>query len=518
MKQNHTTKHGKVYIVGAGPGNPQLLTLRAIDCMKEADVILHDRLIPEEILSTFAPQAKLVYVGKKASYHTLPQDEIEDRLIHEAKKGRRVVRLKGGDPFIFGRGGEECERLHAAGIDFEVVPGISSAFAVPLYAGIPLTHRNYASGITIVTGHENPKKGEIPYRSGVEREASSWVDWPALAKMGTIVFLMGVGNLRANMSKLLDNGKPGDTPVAVIRWGGIGKQKTVMGTIDSIADLVKARGLKAPAIIVVGGVVEFSKKMNWFEKQAYYGKTFLITRDAENNQKLAQKLQECSAQVISWPSFKVTESRLTPQIKRELKNISKYNWIIFTSKRAVDSFLLKYFKIYGDFRPMTKIKIAAVGKETANRLKQEKLWVDLVPKVSSIQGLIQENVFRRKKGLKIFMPHASDSSDDFIQAYAEKHKIFASVFYHKKTIIQDHQEVIALKNKVIDWVLFYSPSAVDSFLANFKDESGMKILTKSNVAVIGQTTAKHLRKKGVEPKIVSKKSSTKDLLEMIRQC
>ena len=337
--------YGKVFIVGAGPGNPKLLTLRAIECLKQADVILHDRLIPKEVLQLYAPSARYIYVGKKASFHTVPQDEIAKMMEKEARNKKRVVRLKGGDPYIFGRGGEEAEYLADKGISFEVIPGVSSAFAVPSFAGVPLTHREFTPSIAIVTGHENPKKPDtVPYQHGKERKASTWVHWPSLAKMGTVVFLMGVGNLRANMAALKKHGKKGNTPVAFIRWGSLGKQQTVLGTIDTIADQVKEMQLTAPAIIVVGGVAGLSKKLNWFERGSLHGQSFLITRDVEGNQVLADALLQESAHVIRWPSFKFIDLRLSSKAKTELKKISKYDWLIFSSKRAVDSFLKQYIK------------------------------------------------------------------------------------------------------------------------------------------------------------------------------
>lgn len=505
----------KVYIVGAGPGHPGLMTLRAVECLKKADVILYDRLIPKNDIRFIAPKARLIYVGKKASFHTLKQDAIEDLLVREAKKNQIVVRLKGGDPFIFGRGGEEAERLYDEGIEFEVVPGVSSAFAVPLFGGIPLTHRKFSTEIAIVTGHENPSKGKIAYRSGVERHAPSWVDWSALSKMGTIVFLMGMGNIRANMKQLKNHGKSGKTPVAVIRWGGLGKQKTVIGTIDTIADQIKRLRLKAPATIVVGEVVSLSKKINWFERGAFYGQTFLITRDPESNHKLSRSLLERSANVIDWPSFQFSETRMTAKLKQELKRISSFDWIVFTSSRAVSSFLSKYDKVHDDFRALTGLKIAAIGSKTAKKLKTEKLWVDLIPKESSAKGLAAESVFKRKKNLKIFIPQAKDARKDFIECHAKRHKITAIPFYQKEFIKQDSKEVKKIKTKKIDWALFYSPSAVDGFLANFNKNDGLRILQKVKIAVIGKTTAAHVKSLGLDAVVVAREASDDGILAMM---
>lgn len=505
-----------MYIVGAGPGNPQLLTLRAVTCLKRADVILYDRLIPKEVLRQFAPGARLVYVGKKASFHTLAQNEIEDRLVQEAKRGRVVVRLKGGDSFIFGWGGEECERLQREGIAFEVVPGVSSAFAVPLYAGIPLTHRKFTAVVAIVTGYENLTKRGIPYKSGEERAASSCVDWEALARMGTVVFLMGVGNLRANMKKLIEHGKPADTPVAVIHWGGLGKQKTVLGTMTTIADRVKKAGLKAPAIVVVGGVVSFSKKLNWFERLPLFGRRVLITRDAQANLVLADRLWERGADVIHWPSFSFKEVRTDSKTKTAVKQIRRFDWLVFTSRHGVVWFLKKYCKIHSDLRPLMGLKIAAVGKQTATTLRAHNLWVDVVSKKPSAKGLAGEAVFKRKKGLKILLAQGRDARDEFVRALSGRHKITRVVVYRKQRVKQPARDVEKLRQRGVDWILFFSPSAVDSFLANFKRGEGLKILRRTKVAVIGKTTAKHLRDLGCPPQVISRTVSTEALLRQVQ--
>jgi len=492
-------KKGKVYIVGAGPGNPDLLTLRAINCLKKADIVLHDRLISKDVLSLYAPHAKLKYVGKKASFHTLEQDEIENLLVKLAKKGHRVVRLKGGDPFIFGRGAEEAEKLAKNGISFEIVPGISSALAVPLYAGVPLTHRKHTAGIAIVTGHENPTKGKNPYQRGKEREASSWVNWKALAQLGTVVFLMGIGNLRSNMKMLKKHGKKGATPVSVIRWGSLGKQKSIRGTIDTIADIANKKEMKAPAVVVVGGVAALSTKINWFEKLPLFGKTYLITRSVESNLEMAAKLYEKGAHVISWPSFIYKETRTTTKIKTQLKKIKNYDWLIFTSPRSVHYFLKKYSKIHADYRPLMNVKMAAIGKETAAALKEKNLWVDLIPVKKSSEGLAEEGAFRKKKTLNIFIPQAEDARQEFYLTHRLRHKIFATTFYKKVRIKQESHDVEKIQEKKIDYILFYSPSAVHSFLNNFRRREGVEVLKNAHVMVKGRTTKKAL--KTIEPSI-----------------
>lgn len=516
MRMKH--KSGKVTLVGAGPGAPDLLTLRAAEALAEADVVLHDRLIAKATLKTFAPKARLIYVGKKASYHTLPQDGIEDLLIAEARKGKNVVRLKGGDPYIFGRGGEEAERLHDEGVDFEVVPGVTSAFSAPLFAGIPLTHRAYTPEIAVITGHENPVKGGAsPYREGVERAASSWVHWPTISKMGTIVFLMGMGNVRANMEKLIEHGLDPETPAAAVRWGSLAKQRSVFATVATLADRICDAGLKSPAVIVVGKVVGLAKKLNWFEKKVFYGKTFLVTRSPEDNAVLTRLIEKDAGRVIDWPSYEYTGVRPTAKTVRELKRVSSYDWLVFTSARAVRFFRAAYDAVHSDVRPLSRVKIAAVGARTARELKAEGLWTDLVAKVPSAAGLARERVFAKTKGLRIFLPQAFDARPDFAVASSPRHEIFAAPFYRKRPLRHSEQERAELSTKKVDWTLFFSPSAVDAFLKGAGARRALTLLRSSRIAAIGKTTAAHLRPLGLRAEVVSAKGTAEDVVNCIRK-
>ncbi len=504
---------GRVAIVGAGPGRFDLLTLRAIELLKRADIVFHDRLIPTAALQEAAPKAELVYVGKKASYHTLPQDEITRRLIAEARAGKFVVRLKGGDPFIFGRGGEECEALAKEGILFEVVPGISSAFAAPLFAGIPLTHRRFTPNMAIITGHENPDKiGEIPYHSGVEREASGWVDWQAVSRMDTIVILMGMGNLRANLAKLMEHGKPGHTPAAVVRWGSLGKQKTVLATVATLADAVQQAKLKAPAVIVVGGVVELAKEINWFERLPLFGQRVMLTRSPDDNRELARKLEAVGASVIDWPSYIYQSVKLQAGDSRAIVKVRTYDWLVFTSARAVTFFLKEFFRCHDDVRSLAKIKIAAVGLKTAEAIKTAGLWVDCQPKTATSADLAKCPEFTRTRGLKILWPQAADARGEFAAALKYRHRLTALTVYRKKNLKQKAEVVDALKNKKPDWALFFSPAAVDAFLANFAGGEGVALLKNVRLAVIGSTTAAHVKKLGLVVVVVAKSPDVETLL------
>ncbi|MDL1963191.1 MAG: uroporphyrinogen-III C-methyltransferase, partial [Deltaproteobacteria bacterium] len=288
------TIKGKVYLIGAGPGDPGLITVKGLECIKQADVLIYDYLASPTLLNYAPKDAEIIYVGKKGGDHTLSQDKINSLIVDKADKGFIVTRLKGGDPFIFGRGGEEAEALIEKGIAFEVVPGVTSAIAAPAYAGIPLTHRKFTATVAFVTGHEDPTKKE------------SNINWSALAKgIGTIVFLMGVKNLPNITTQLINCGMPSDTPVALVRWGTTPKQFSITGTLENINDRVKSIGLKPPAIIVVGDVVTLRKKMNWFENRPLMGKRIVVTRAREQASDLVKLLSDLGAECLECPTIKV---------------------------------------------------------------------------------------------------------------------------------------------------------------------------------------------------------------------
>lgn len=285
-------KKGKVYLIGAGPGDPGLITVKGLACLEKADVVVYDYLANEKLLSHVKEGAERVYVGKKGGDHTLPQDQINRLIVEKASEGKAVARLKGGDPFIFGRGGEEAEELVSAGIPFEIVPGVTSAIAAPAYAGIPLTHRDFTSTVAFITGHEDPTKEE------------SKIAWNKISTgAGTLVFLMGVGNLRNIAEGLIRNGRNPETPVALIRWGTLPEQETILGKLSNIADIAQSRKLKPPVIILVGEVVTLREKLNWFEALPLFGKKILVTRAREQASELSEGLGELGAMAIEFPTI-----------------------------------------------------------------------------------------------------------------------------------------------------------------------------------------------------------------------
>lgn len=315
-----------VYLVGAGPGDSRLITVRGLELIKKADCIIYDYLVNPDLLKFRKNVCKLVYVGKKAGAHTLTQDRINRLLVKEAKTHPCIVRLKGGDPFIFGRGAEEASYLKKNRINFDIVPGITSAIAVPAYAGIPLTERNRNSTVGFITGHEDPAK------------IDSSIDWDALVKaLGTMVFLMGVGNLGLIAERLIGCGKPKDTPVALIRWGTTAKQKTITGTLGNIAELARRNKITPPVIIVVGETVELRKELNWFEEKPLFAKRIIVTRTREQASLLSEKLVESGAEVIEIPTIKVVSQKADKQLRNAFST-GKYDWVFFTSQNGVSEF------------------------------------------------------------------------------------------------------------------------------------------------------------------------------------
>ncbi|MEA3470925.1 MAG: uroporphyrinogen-III C-methyltransferase, partial [Thermodesulfobacteriota bacterium] len=309
-------KRGKVYIVGAGPGDPGLLTVKAVRCLEKSDVIVYDYLVSSDILGYARKDVRRIYVGKKGGHHTVSQDELNRILVKEASEGNIVARLKGGDPFIFGRGGEEAEALAKEKIPFEIIPGITSAIAVPAYAGIPLTHREHTSTVAFVTGHEDPKKDE------------SRIDWKKLSGIETLVFLMGVKNLPRIVQSLLENGRNPDTPVAIIRWGTTHDQFTLSGTLGDITVLAEEKKMIPPAIFVVGEVAGMRENLNWFETKPLFGRGIVITRPEEQAGELASLLSAEGARVIHFSTIKIVPPESFDDLDRALENIETYDWII----------------------------------------------------------------------------------------------------------------------------------------------------------------------------------------------
>src|SRR3972149_6170206 len=386
---------GMVYLIGAGPGAPGLITLKAIECIKEADVVVYDYLASKRFLEYASKKAEIIYVGKQGGAHTLPQDEINKLIIKKAQKGKIIARLKGGDPFIFGRGGEEAEEIIQAGIDYEVVPGVTAGVAAAAYAGIPLTHRDFTTTVAFITGHEDPMKDE------------SNICWDKISTgIGTLVFYMGIGNLEPNMKKLMENCRGPDTPVALIRWGTTSAQETVVGTIADIAEKAKKANFQGPAKTVVGGVVSLRDKLRWFDKRPLFGKKIIVTRSREQASDFSVLLEKYGAEPIEFPTIETVPPKDWKEIDRAIKNLPKYDWAIFTSINGVKYFVERLKKQGKDIREFKGIKICAIGPATAKAIEDLGIKVDLLPKEYRAEAIIAGLGKNKIKGKSFLLPRA----------------------------------------------------------------------------------------------------------------
>jgi uroporphyrinogen III methyltransferase/synthase len=499
-------KIGKVYLIGAGPGDPGLITLKGLECLKKSDVVVYDHLANEELLAEVPAESERIYVGKKGGEHTLSQGTINALLIEKAQAGKVVSRLKGGDPFIFGRGGEEAEALFEAGIPFEVVPGVSSAVAAPAYAGIPLTHRDYTSTVALITGHEDP-----------HRETSR-IFWDKISTgAGTLVFLMGVGNLSAIASSLIRHGRSPQTPVAVIRWGTLPTQETLTGTLADIAALAQAHQLKPPAIIVVGEVVALREKLNWFERLPLFGKQIVVTRAAEQAGELSQRLRALGAHPIEFPTIEVIPPAEWRALDHCLQRLGEYDWIVFTSRNAVRFFVERLVGLGFDLRHLKGPRICAIGPRTAEGLEALMIRVDYVPREyraeAIVEGLTKENL----QGKRILIPRSLMARDLLPDALKKAGAIVDVVEAYRTVIPQKNPEELRdrLRAGTIDAITFTSSSTVENFVECIGSREIQALLRGIVVASIGPITAETARGLGIETTVMPQEYTIAALVEAL---
>jgi uroporphyrinogen III methyltransferase / synthase len=496
-------KKGKVYIIGAGPGDPGLFTIKGLRCLKEADVIIYDHLVNVEIIHQAKKSARLIYAGKKGGEHTFPQDEINRLLLHEAKQGNVVARVKGGDPFIFGRGGEEAEILAQSGIPFEVVPGVTSAAAVPAYAGIPLTHRGHTSTVAFVTGHEDATKEE------------SDIDWGSLAGIGTVVFLMGVKNLGRITAKLMVHGKHADTPAALIRWGTTEDQETMTGTISDIAGKAEGKHFSPPAILVVGGVVDLRSVLNWYETKPLFGKGIVITRHEAQAEEFASILHAQGARVINFPTIKIVPPVSYDGLDRAIAELSAYQWIIFTSANGVVFFLRRLKELGRDIRDLKGLRICTIGPATAAPLEHLGIRVDLVPDEFISEGVVKAFKKINLRRSRILLPRAEAARDVIPEGLAKLGtKVDVVTAYRTVNSGKDKAELVSLINEgKVDVITFTSPSTVE----NFMEIMGQDYVTPKGVkiACIGPVTAAAVKKAGLTADIIQERYTIPGLVETL---
>lgn len=498
---------GIVYLVGAGPGDPGLMTMRGLELIRRADCLIYDYLANEAFLLEAPPQAEIIYVGKKGGDHTLPQKDINQLLVEKAREGKTIVRLKGGDPYIFGRGGEEAQELGRQNIPFEVVPGITSAIAVPAYAGIPLTHRQHASLVSFITGHEDPTKSE------------SSIPWEILGKSpGTLVFLMGVKNLADICHELQAHGKAASTPAAVIHRGTTPAQRSVFGTLENITGKVEAAGLVPPAIFVVGSVVELQSELNWFETRPLWGKRILVTRSRHQASAFVKLLTEYGATCLEAPTIEV----LPPDdayaaLDEALKNLDRYHWLIFTSPNGVSAFFARLFGSGLDVRVMGACKLAAIGPATAVALREHGLVADVVPADFRAEGLVASLGEEIMPGQLLLLPRAQEAREVLPEEMVNRGAIVHVVPSYKTAspAALPPATESALKNGDLDVLTFASSSTVTNFARLVGHDQFQELAAKAVIAAIGPITAATLEKFGLSAQIQPKSYTIPALAQAI---
>ncbi len=476
---NNKTDH-IVYLVGAGPGDPGLITLKGKTCIQAADVVIYDYLAAPGLLTYARKDAELIYVGKKGGDHTLSQDGINSLLVEKARSHKIVTRLKGGDPFIFGRGGEEAEILIANQIPFEVVPGVTSAVAAPAYAGIPLTHRKHTATVAFVTGHEDPTKDE------------SNIDWEALAKgIGTLVFFMGIKNLPHIVSRLSSHGKPGNTPVAIVRWGTTPKQQSIVGTLETIVQVARSAEIKPPALIVVGTVVNLRSSMQWFEKRPLLGKRIVVTRARAQASDLEKRLEEYGAHCLECPTIQTAPPDDKAPLDRAIDHLTRYDWLIFTSVNGVNAFFERLFEKGLDVRALGAIKTATIGPVTSKRLRDFGIKSDIIPKTYRAESIVAAFDEQEIKNSTILLPRAKEARSVLPEELTRMGAVVDEVVAYQTLAVDDQAGELhsALSNGKVDMVTFTSSSTAQNFKRLLPEEHFQHLMESVKVASIGPITS-----------------------------
>lgn len=497
---------GKVYLVGAGPGDPGLLTLRAKELLQAAEVVIYDYLANEAFLQYAPVEAERIYVGKKGGDHTLGQSEINALLVEKGRH-KMVVRLKGGDPFVFGRGGEEAEELVAAGIPFEVVPGVTAAIAVPAYAGIPLSHRDYTASMAFVTGHERDDKDD------------SKINWDKLATaVGTLVFFMGIKNLPEICRQLIAHGRPAATPVAVIRWGTTPEQRTVTGDLGNIIERVEQAKIKPPAIVVVGEVVTLREKLNWFESRPLFGRRVVVTRAREQASDFKLQLNELGAECIEFPTIEIQPPPSWEPLDRAVASLADYDWVIFTSVNGVKFFMERLRAAGLDVRELKGIRLAAIGPKTAEALEALGLRPDLVPPEYRAEAILDGLKGEGVAGRRFLLPRAMEARDvlpDTLRQWGGQVDLMPA--YQTVLPAGRSSHILQLfQTGAVDCVSFTSSSTVHNFFKLLDKEAVLPHMNRTAVACIGPITAETAASYGLKTDIMPSDYTIAALTEAIR--
>jgi len=497
-------KQGKVYLVGAGPGDAGLLTLRGAELIRSADVVIYDALVNPSLLQLAPAGAEIIFGGRRAKDARDNRGDVIEQLIAKAREGKMVVRLKGGDPYVFGRGGEEAERLHDAKIPFEVVPGVSAFAAVPNYAGIPLTHRDHCSQLTILTGHDDPDSTD------------SVVNWAAEATMpGTKVVMMGTERIGQIAATLITNGMPATTPVAMISWGTTGRQKSLASTLGEIG--AKSAGVKLPppTVTIIGDVVKLRDKLNWFEKRPLFGRRIVVTRARDKAADLTRRLSDLGADVIEIPCIKTAPPTQLQDLMDALLELNSYEWLVFTSPNGVTAFFNYFFKAHQDMRDIGGARIAAVGPATAAKLRELHLQVDLMPEEALGKKIAAEfKQYQDIENVKMCLLRAEKANPDLPKALEELGAIVDDIPIYQT--LGESAEPTPASEKLLesgaDWITFTSGSTVEHFHARFNLPELLKQYPQTRIASIGPETTKALEALGLKASVEAKAHTMEGLV------
>jgi uroporphyrinogen III methyltransferase/synthase len=490
-----------VFLVGAGPGDVGLLTLRGLEILRTADVVVYDALVNAELLDFASASSEKVYVGKRAGAHSMTQDEINAVLIENAAQGKSVCRLKGGDPFVFGRGGEEALACFRDGIPFEIVPGVTSSIAAPAYAGIPVTHREVATSFAVVTGHT----------------ASDDAPPDAIPNADTLVFLMGVRALPLIVSKLIERGDSPDKPVALVRWGTRSEQQTVVGTLTTIEAEVEKAKLKAPALIVVGDVVNLRQKLRWFDNRPLWGQTVIVTRAREQASSLVEGLRKLGARVVQCPTIKVEPLESTSVFDEEIPLLMRNSWVVFTSTNGVDQFFKRLDSLNLDARIFGPACVTAIGPATAKALKKRGITPDYVPE-SSISENVAAGLLERGAAKGRTLVVRAEEGREVLETKLREGGATVVVAPLYRTLPDNSNAPQArelIENGEVNWVSFTSSSTVKNFIDALGSEFVAANRARFKVAAIGPITAETARKYGLEPDVTSTEASVEALAESL---
>ncbi len=479
-------KQGRVYLVGSGPGTADLITLRGMRLLKNADAVVYDYLADPQLLREAPDGCELIYVGKKAGQHTLRQEEINDLLVKLAEEGKRVVRLKGGDPFVFGRGGEEALALKEAGLPFEVVPGVTAGIAAPAYAGIPVTHRGLTCTLGFITGHEDPEKDD------------SDIDWSKVATgFGTLVFYMGVGNLPRIVERLTQNGRAPSTPAAVVRWGCRPNQQTVSGTLGDIAEKVAQAGLKPPAIIIVGEVVGLRPELQWFENKPLFGRRIVVTRSRAQAGDLSARLAELGADVVEFPVIRIVPPEDAEPLTRAATRVREFDWLIFTSVNGVEAFFGALRGQGLDARALHGVRVCAIGPATAGTVERFGVVADLIPPKYVAESVAEALAQQGEVAGKRLLLARADIGRSFLPQELERLGAHVEDVVAYRTVLEEPENIEEVRRDLaagrISAVTFSSSSTVRNFAQLVGAEALRAVSPPPSLASIGPETTRTLR-------------------------